>query len=84
MPSSYAIGEHFEQFIKRQIETGRYSSASEVVRDGLRLLQEREEIREARLQSLRAKIQEGVDSGPDIDADKVFDELEARYSRMKA
>ena len=36
MPASYAIGDHFEEFIKRQIEGGRYASASEVVRDALR------------------------------------------------
>ncbi|MGH8613070.1 MAG: type II toxin-antitoxin system ParD family antitoxin [Gammaproteobacteria bacterium] len=40
MPSSYAVGEHFEQFIKQQVEGGRYASASEVVRDALRLLEE--------------------------------------------
>jgi antitoxin ParD1/3/4 len=33
MPSSYAIGDHFERFIKQQVEGGRYASASEVVRD---------------------------------------------------
>ena len=43
MPSSYAIGDHFEQFIKTQLESGRYSSASEVVRDALRLMEEREQ-----------------------------------------
>ena len=36
MPSSYVIGEHFETFIKTQIQQGRYASASEVIRDGLR------------------------------------------------
>ena len=38
MPSSYVIGDHFESFIKEQIQGGRYASASEVVRDGLRAL----------------------------------------------
>lgn len=38
MPSSYVIEEHFEQFNKSQIQQGRYASASEVIRDGLRAL----------------------------------------------
>ena len=45
MPSSYAIGGHFEQFIRQQIESGRYASASEVVREALRLLEGRERLR---------------------------------------
>jgi antitoxin ParD1/3/4 len=49
MPSSYVIGEHFEAFIKHQIQKGRYASASEVVRDGLRALEDRERLRAARL-----------------------------------
>ena len=40
MPSSYALGEHFETFVRKQVETGRYASASEVVRDALRLLKD--------------------------------------------
>ncbi|MFZ0257600.1 MAG: type II toxin-antitoxin system ParD family antitoxin, partial [Gammaproteobacteria bacterium] len=49
MPSSYAIGEHFEQFIKQQVKGGRYASASEVVRDALRLLEHQEQQRAAAL-----------------------------------
>ena len=45
MPSSYAIGEHFEQFIRQQVDGGRYARASEVVRDALRLLEQEEERR---------------------------------------
>jgi len=82
MPSSYAIGTHFERFVKRQIESGRYSSASEVVRDALRLMEEREELREAQIKNLRAQLQEGIDSGPDIPADQVLDRLEAKYKRL--
>jgi antitoxin ParD1/3/4 len=41
--TSFALSDHFVEFIERQIETGRYSSASEVVREGLRLLEEREQ-----------------------------------------
>jgi antitoxin ParD1/3/4 len=82
MPSSYAIGSHFERFVKRQIESGRYSSASEVVRDALRLLEEQEELREAQLKSLREKVQEGIDSGPGIPAEDVLNRLEAKYAKL--
>jgi len=82
MPSSYAVGKHFEGFIKQQVESGRYSSASEVIRDGLRLLEEREELRETQLKNLRQQLQEGKESGPGIPADKIFDRLEAKYSKM--
>jgi antitoxin ParD1/3/4 len=49
MPSSYVIGEHIEQLIKSQIQQGRYLSASEVIRDGLRALEVREKLRAAKL-----------------------------------
>lgn len=64
MPTSYRIGKHFEDLIDNLIETGRYSSASEVVREGLRLVEEREKRRKAKLEALRAEIQKGFDSGP--------------------
>lgn len=35
---SYVVGEHFERFIREQVATGRYNNASEVVREGLRLV----------------------------------------------
>ncbi|WP_065751615.1 type II toxin-antitoxin system ParD family antitoxin [Bradyrhizobium paxllaeri] len=64
MATSYSIGKHFEQMIEGLIESGRYSTASEVMRDGLRLVEEREERRKAKLEALRAEIQKGLDSGP--------------------
>jgi antitoxin ParD1/3/4 len=82
MPSSYAIGPHFEHFIKKQIESGRYRSASEVVRDALRLLEEQEEFREAHIKNLRDKIQEGMNSGPGVPAEEVFTRLEAKYNKL--
>ena len=82
MPSSYAIGAHFERFVKRQVESGRYSSATEVVRDALRLLEKREELREAQIKNLREQVQAGVNSGPGIPADEVFDRLEGKYRNL--
>jgi antitoxin ParD1/3/4 len=44
MPSSYSIGDHYEAFAKKLVASGRYASVSEVLRDGLRLMEEREGI----------------------------------------
>jgi len=42
MPTSFALSPHFETFIQEQIESGRFNNASEVVRAGLRLLEDTE------------------------------------------
>lgn len=57
--TSIAIGEHFASFIAEQVSQGRYGNTSEVVRAGLRLLEERE----AKLKALRAAIDDGLESG---------------------
>jgi antitoxin ParD1/3/4 len=64
MATSYSIGKHFEEMIEGLLESGRYSTASEVMREGLRLVEEREERRKVKLEALRAEIQKGFDSGP--------------------
>ena len=69
MATSYSVGKHFESFIESLIESGRYSTASEIMRDGLSLIEEREERRKAKLDALRAEIQMGLDSGPAEEAD---------------
>ncbi|KGD92010.1 MULTISPECIES: type II toxin-antitoxin system ParD family antitoxin [Rhizobium/Agrobacterium group] len=84
MPSSYSLGPHYEGFVRELVESGRYASASEVVRDSLRLLEEREEQRQARLQVLREDIRAGIESGAGIPADEVFDRLEAKYGGSRS
>lgn len=63
MPSSYSIGDHYEAFAKELVASGRYASVSEVLRDGLRLMEEREALRAWKLAELKKAIQEGLDSG---------------------
>jgi antitoxin ParD1/3/4 len=57
--TSITLGPHFDTFISRQVKTGRFSSASETVRAGLRLLEEHE----LKLAALRLALQEGEESG---------------------
>jgi antitoxin ParD1/3/4 len=80
MPTSVALGNHFETFIREQLQSGRFNNASEVVRAGLRLLEEREQRHQAELQALRADIAAGKASGTSRPADEVFARLEAKYS----
>ena len=58
--TSVALGDHFAQFITEQVAAGRYASASDVVRSGLRLLEERE----AHMTALREALVAGENSGP--------------------
>ena len=67
---------YFEEFVKQKVESGLYSSASEVVRDALRLLDEKEK----KLADLRQAIQEGLDSGPAVPAD--FEALKAKARKI--
>ena len=80
MPSSYTLGTRFEAFVKGLVESGRYNNASEVVRDGLRLLEDREQLREARIAELRRLAEDGRLSGvSDDDGEAVLDRLEEKY-----
>ena len=58
--TSFDLGEHFNSFIAEKVDRGRYDSASDVVRAGLRLLEEHE----AKLTALGAALDEGEASGP--------------------
>jgi antitoxin ParD1/3/4 len=77
--TSFHLSDHFAGFVDAQVKTGRFGSASEVVREGLRLLEERETQREA----LRAALIEGERSGPPtpLDIDEIKRKARARATR---
>lgn len=74
--TSVALGTYFEEFVRSTILKGRYKNASELIRAGLRLLEEREN----KVKALRDAIQEGIDSGvaEDFDPDNFLKELKNR------
>lgn len=82
MPTSVALSPHFETFIRQQVDSGRFNNVSEVVRAGLRLLEEREAEQAAKLKALREAIAVGLASGPDLSEEEVFDELESKLQAM--
>jgi len=69
-----------EQFVTDKLKSGRYTSASEVIRDGLRLLVERDHLYQIRLEELRKEIQKGIDSGEAIpfDPEDIMAKVSAR------
>ncbi|MFM2124436.1 MAG: hypothetical protein RL328_887 [Acidobacteriota bacterium] len=56
-----------EDLVRSKVSSGLYTSASEVVREALRLMQEQDRLREAKLEELRRDVRRGLDSGPSQD-----------------
>ena len=77
--TSISLGNHFEQFINSQVSAGRYRNVSEVIRAGLRLLEDEDN----KIIALRDAIQEGIDSGIacNFDPKKNLDELKAKRKK---
>lgn len=74
--TSISLGSHFDLFISEQIQNGRFGSASEVVRAGLRLLEDKE----SKLNILRKMLEEGETSGvADYSYESMVAELDAEY-----
>jgi antitoxin ParD1/3/4 len=79
--TSISLGDHFESFIESSVSKGRFSNASEVVRAGLRLLEEEE----SRIIILRNAIREGIESGRGVgfDSKKHLETLKSRKNNGK-
>jgi len=75
-----------EELIQKKVDSGRYSSASEVMREALRLMEQRDEFLALRKEEVRRKINEGLDSlsrGEVVDGEAVFDRIEAELGALE-
>jgi antitoxin ParD1/3/4 len=73
-----ALTAHWDRFVDRKVQSGRYQSASEVVRESLRIMEEFEQERSRALGELRGKLQAGYDEaqrGETVDPDEVLAEI---------
>lgn len=80
---SAELGKQLESYIQQLVNSGRYGSKSEVLREGVRLVQDRE----TKLAALDASIMRGLadaDAGRTTPASEVFDELDTKYKAMIA
>lgn len=74
------LPQELEELVQSKVKSGRYNSASEVVREALQLMEERDQMLVLRKDEIRHKIAEGLDSlrrGEGLDGDVVFDRIEA-------
>jgi len=81
-----SITPELHRFIVTRVETGRYLSASEVVREALRLFEEQETVREMRLLKLKEEVQSGVEEikrGEVTDGEEVFHKVRERISNHR-
>lgn len=79
--TSVDLDPHLEAFVRRQIDAGRYHDVGEVIREGLRLLEERE----VAIGEIRRQLDEAFDDpSPDIAAEEVFSRLEERSRRKQS
>ena len=81
MTSSYTLGQHFETFVQAQLASGRYNNASEVIRDALRLMEERTR-KQALLDSAIERGMADIHAGRVHDLDDAFDDLAAEIDAL--
>lgn len=80
--TSFSLGPHWDEFIKQQVATGRYGSASEVVREALRRMEDEAE----KFAKLKADIEEGIrqaEAGETVDGREVFAQIYAKLEKRK-
>ena len=81
-----SLTEELEELVQRKVESGRYTSASEVIRAGLRLLEQEDELRETRLAAVRAEVQAGIgqaERGELVDGEEAMARVKKRAAAKK-
>jgi antitoxin ParD1/3/4 len=78
-----SLTSELEQYVQEKVSSGLYYSASEVIREGLRLLKEKDQFQQVRLQELRQEIQAGLDSGEPAPLDMQAVKEKARQRRRQ-
>ena len=93
MPTSVALTPHFEKLTKQLVASGEYNNVSEVVREGLRMVEERRKLQKAKLKRLKDAIQVGQDAldrgdyieiKSDQELDALFDQIAQQVLGTKA
>jgi len=81
-----SLTQELEEFVNSKVQSGMYYSASEVIREGLRLLKEQDALREMRLQELRKEIAVGTeqaDRGQFVDGEEAFQKLKPKSAERR-
>jgi antitoxin ParD1/3/4 len=91
LPVNIHLTPELEQLVQSKVQSGRYNSASEVVREALRIMEQRDEVRSIQLQELRSRIDKGLaeaDRGEGIDGEVfmqgLIDGLDTRRTKRRA
>lgn len=79
---SVALPSEMVAALRAAVDSGEYSSASEVIREALRGWKLKRKVEALELDELRRLVQEGIESGPGVDAELVFSRLRAKYAAM--
>ena len=80
---SISLPGELARWVRGKVDSGSYSSNSEIIREGLRLLQDHDELKAKKLKALQDMVEESVNSGPGIPAGEVFSRMEERNRQWK-
>jgi len=81
-----SLTQELEKLVQEKVRSGMYYSASEVIREALRLLQERDELRQQRIRAAREKIDRGIaqlDRGEGLDGEEFFEGLKQKAKKKR-
>ena len=80
---SISLPGEMARWVREKVDSGSYSSNSEIIREGLRLLQDHDELRAKKLKALQDMVEESMNSGPGIPAEEVFARMEERNRQWR-